>query len=173
MKPHSPHDFSSDPDTALDEFFRVREMATDEFAQRTLAAARKRRRRAQVVQLTAWASGVAACLALAFGLTLSRTATDEPAMAVAQEESDPAKMAPEPPKPPELTATLNALLATPPPAPSTAEELTAELDAALARDNTVLYGQARELEDLLAEAQVLYEEEDRATLDFLILLAEN
>jgi hypothetical protein len=156
MKPTSSHDRFSDPDPALDELFRVREMAPGDFAARTLAAARVRRRQARIVRFTAWSGGLAACLALVLGLALLRPAAEHGGMAVGPAETPAVAKTQDPDR-----------------APTSADELTAALYASFSTDDVVFYAQARALEALLADAISLSDEENHMTLDFLLLLAQN
>lgn len=158
MKPNSSHDPSSDPDAALDEFFRLREMASDDFASRTLAAAKAKARRAQVIRFSAWTSAAAAGLVFLMGLNLWVPAS-RPAEVVSAPASTP-------------TAPNPAGGETAPPL-SSADELTLALHAAVSGQDAVFYGRALALEDLLEETAALTEEDNRETLDYLILLAGN
>lgn len=153
MNTHSSHDGSSDPDAALDEFFRVQALAPDDFASRTIVAARADARRKRTIRFRAWTSGLAASFALLLGLVLWQDAGEEPGLKMA---APPAEVLP----------------ASPSPSPS-AEDLTLALHEAISRQDVVFYGQALALEDLLADTRALTEEESRDTLDFLILLAGN
>ncbi len=150
---------SSDPDTALDEFFRVREMSPDDFATRTLTAARSQARRARTLRFTAWTSGLAASLALLLGLSLWQRAGQPPEMVSAPAVTELAAVS-EKRKPGPITG-------------SSANDLTLALEEALSRANLAFYGQALALDSLLADARALTDEENRDTLDFLILLAGN
>lgn len=155
MNHHSFHDPLSESDPALDELFRLRELAPHDFAERTVKAARAKQRRARVVRLSAWTSGLAASIALLLGVGVWQSSFEQPELAAI---SEPAAGEEELPRGTQAVS---------------AEELTAMLYASLPEDDVVFYGHAQALEDLLAEAGALTDEENLETLDFLILLAHN
>lgn len=156
MNTHSFRDGSSDPDDALDDFFRVRPMAPDDFARRTIAATQAKARRARAIRYGAWTSGLAASFALLLGLAQWQGGHPDERLASAPE-----------------TAAETAVRARPstPADHSAANELTLALHEAVSRQEVIFYGQALALEALLADTRALTEEEGRETLDLLILLA--
>lgn len=165
MTRHASNDPHSDAEDSLDELFRVREMAPADFAERTLAAVRAKRRRMKVLRFTAWSTSLAACMALLLGLGMWRSAADQPGLT--------ATVSPALESPAQLQSAAEGELADLPQQPTTAEELTAALYAAFSQDDVIFYAQARTLESLLTEAVALSEEENELTLDYLIVLAHH
>jgi hypothetical protein len=156
MKSNSSQGSSPDPDTALDAFFKLREMTPDDFASRTIAAARTKARQGKLIRFSAWTGGLAASLALLLGLNLWNSADQMPGLTATS------------------TGVTEVAVASDRPANtarSSAAELTWALQEAVTRSDIAFYGQALALDALLAEAGALTEEDSRDTLDFLILLA--
>lgn len=149
------HDEASNPDAAFNACFRVRPMASEDFARRTLEAVRARKRRARVIRFSLLGGGMAASFALLLGSAFWSGAVHEPAVASAPAAAE--------------AATGPVVLGRN--GPSSADELTVALHEAISKKDVVFYGQALALEALLANTEALTEEESRETLDFLFLVA--
>lgn len=166
MKPDHSHD-SHGQEPLFDESFRIRDLASPDFASRTLEAVRESERRGRVRRFTAWAGALAASLALFLGLTTWQTQPDPYVAAGADLNS----RIPAAPTLVEAAPTRSGL----PGSSLTSDELTATLLLAAVSDeeNAILYAQVQELELLLEEAIAIADDDSLQTLDMLILLAQN
>ncbi len=172
----TPPDGSREPDAVIDRFFEIRDLAPDDFTNRTFAAVQAKARRDRVIRRTAWSLAAAATFAVIAGLRFSQPAAEGPELAASGAADYGGQRAPSATAQPEASlayayaAAAETEVAGVPP---TVEELTLALHAAVDGRDAIFYGGAVALEQLLSDAVLLTEGENSETLDFLILLAEN
>lgn len=142
----------SDPETILDELFQIKELAPDDFSERTLVAIRRKKRGTKILRFSAWSSAAtAASVALFFGLNFAFDPGENRQLAEISISS---------------TSETDENW-------TVADELTLALRAAQEGHHALFYSRALALEELLADAVALSDKENEEVLEFLTLLAEN